>query len=814
MRWLRTVVLVLCLGVLPGLAPLFLPAAAVAQVQPQAPDYAMWEEAAKRTEEALAADRISTVTLEELRKRVVEWRARFTDAQNINADQITTVKGQIAALGPAPTADAPDPPAVAERRKELTSQLNDLQAPSLSAVEARTRADGLVRQIDSRVRARQASELLRLSPTAFDPRTWDAGIAVLTQGGRTLWAETGDAWSDPQKRTALKNNLPLIILLLVLAAFFMIRAPGFIERQANRLLTVGRTGGRDVAAAVISFGQVLVPVGGVTLLVAAIHQTEMTGTRTGALLNALPVAAVAFFAMRWIGSWVFRHNLSGTTLTDRPIEANFHTTMLGLMMSIEAFRQAFITEVRPPVSMAAQSVWATPLVVIAGIFLFRLGVLIRPKTRPGSPADSAVELRNWLLRILSSAVLVVSVVAPFLAAVGYVAAANALMWPMLETLALIGFFVLVQRFGTDIYLLVTRQGERGREGLAPVVLGTILALIAVPLLALVWGAREADLSETWTRLSEGVRVGETQISPTVVLAFAAIFLVGYGLTRLTQAGLRTAILPRTRIEKGVQNAIVSGLGYVGIFLAALAAMTGAGIDLSALGYVAGALSIGIGFGLQNIVQNFVSGIILLIERPISEGDMIEVNGQTGTVRGISVRSTWIETFDRSDVIVPNADLISGVVTNLTRRNLTGRLILPVGVAYGSDTRKVEALLREIAEAEPVVLVDPRPNIFFTGLGADGLNFEIRAILSDVNLKMGVQTEMLHKIVERFAAEGIEIPFAQRDIWLRNAGEIFGRKPGPAAPQPKPEPPAPPVEERPRTPDRERINNDPSEEDET
>ncbi|MGL4282029.1 MAG: DUF3772 domain-containing protein, partial [Albidovulum sp.] len=194
MRWLRPLVLALCLGLPAGLVPVMLPVAAVAQAQPAAPDYAAWEEAARRTEEALAADRISTVTLEELRKRVVEWRTKFTEAQNINADQITTVKGQIAALGPAPTAEVPDPPAVAERRQELTSQLNELQAPSLAAVEARTRADGLVRQIDSRVRARQASELLRLSPTALDPRTWDAGVAVLTQGARTLWAEVTDAW--------------------------------------------------------------------------------------------------------------------------------------------------------------------------------------------------------------------------------------------------------------------------------------------------------------------------------------------------------------------------------------------------------------------------------------------------------------------------------------------------------------------------------------------------------------------------------------------------------------------------------------------
>jgi potassium-dependent mechanosensitive channel len=188
-----------------------------------------------------------------------------------------------------------------------------------------------------------------------------------------------------------------------------------------------------------------------------------------------------------------------------------------------------------------------------------------------------------------------------------------------------------------------------------------------------------------------------------------------------------------------------------------------GIDLQKIALVAGALSVGIGFGLQSVVSNFVSGIILLAERPIRVGDMVEVKGEGGYVRKISVRATEIETFERASMIVPNSALITDVVKNWTHGNPTSRIIVKIGVAYDSDPEKVRAILTEIAAAHPLVLTSPPPRVLFARFGDSALEFELRCVVANVDQSLNVNSDLHFAILQRFRAAGIGIPYPQREV---------------------------------------------------
>ena len=238
-------------------------------------------------------------------------------------------------------------------------------------------------------------------------------------------------------------------------------------------------------------------------------------------------------------------------------------------------------------------------------------------------------------------------------------------------------------------------------------------------------------------MGTGFSIGTFRFSPLGILTGILVFGIGYFLTRWFQGWLDGSVMARGRVDTGVRNSIRTVVGYAGLALAGLIAISSAGIDLSSFALVAGGLSLGIGFGLQNVVSNFVSGLILLAERPFKAGDWIVAGDVSGTVKKISVRATEIETFQRQSVILPNSQLINSAVGNWTHRNKLGRVDIKVGVAYGTDVKRAHAVLLDIAKSHPLVLKNPEPFVLFANFGPAALEFEITRL-------PGRRTERQHR----------------------------------------------------------------------
>jgi potassium-dependent mechanosensitive channel len=385
----------------------------------------------------------------------------------------------------------------------------------------------------------------------------------------------------------------------------------------------------------------------------------------------------------------------------------------------------------------------------------------------GGALHPAVRLAGW-----ASAIVIIAS-----AAFGFVALASFLQDQVIW-LAMVGGVLLIVVALVDEYIGhgVSPEGPVGKQVMAQVGLSRsslkqisilsngflrmILFIAAAMLVLAPWGLDRDDTFSTLRAALFGFTVGGVTISISTIILAIAMFFVGFTITKAIKGWLERTYLPATKLDIGLRNSIATSIGYIGIIGAAMAAASTLGLSLDRFTIVAGALSVGIGFGLQSIVNNFVSGLILLWERPIRVGDWIVVGDEQGIVKKINVRSTQIETFDRASLIVPNAEFISGRVKNWMHNDRTARIVVPVGVGYGSDPDTVRKILVEVAKANKDVLKEPHPRVYFMRLGDSSMEFELRCF-ADVDFVLPVKSELLFQVHKALTKARIDIPMPRR-----------------------------------------------------
>ena len=763
---------------------LWLPAlAATAQSdQAGALEIEEWERLANRAERVIEAAAASDSALLILRAELQDWRDRALAERDPLTREVSELELRVGALGDGDDA-VEVPEEIEARRSELSDRLAQVRAPLLLAEEIIVWSEGLIARVDAILQERRESRLFRSGQSPLMPASWPAAAAHLSGQIGDIRREVAESLSSAAHRQVLRQRLPGITALVLLGFLLLTIARRWADRMLRRAWD--RLGATDSVAADGASGFLvgfLLPVAGVQVLVEAAVLADLLLLNADIVELTVPKMAVAVFGASWLGTAIF----SGRRVPALPdrLDAGWSAScrlivyVAGWVFAVRLLADSMLHGVGELSAEAGAA--GFPILAAGSAVLFLMGRRLAEHAAAGSAgatergvADLAVSALSFAAKAAAGAGLVAGVSGLFILA-------RALVFSSILTLALIGFVVVLQAVISNLLSSAIRRAgggaTRDRSGLIHVSTGIVLLAAALPELAVIWGATDKDPSYIWSQLLDGVQIGGQQFTVYTLLTLVAVFAAGYVGTRLVQRILAGSVLPDTDLDVGTQRAVTTGVGYVGIILAIVVGISAAGLDLTNLAIVAGALSVGIGFGLQAVVSNFVSGIILLIERPINVGDWIQTGGVSGTVKRISVRSTVIETFDRAAVVVPNTDLMSGQVVNWTLTNRICRTIVPVGVAYGTNPGRVRELLLEIASEHPAVLKDPAPSVMLMSFGADALEFELRAILDDTDQILRAKSDLNFAIAERFEREGITIPFPQRDVWIRNAdaGDAAGR----------------------------------------
>jgi small-conductance mechanosensitive channel len=678
--------------------------------------------------------------------------------------KLAAIEARLKELGEAPPPDAAagEAPEVAREREEQKRQFNQVQAGLRLARSLSARADAVALEALDRRRDLFAQALLQPFSSILSPLLWIDVARILPVEAAAMGRVFGTWQSIIAGRLTWRSGALLGGLLLALLI-----AIGPVRRLLRRF--EGRDAetaqpsrlARAAAALRVVLGYTLVVsivMIGLYMLLEALRLLPgrlpevMAALLSGVALVAFAGALARAFVPVDLPAWRLFVVSDQSAARQRAVTL----TLSGLIVAArvtEAINGAIFASL--PLTVAARGSFA---------LLFGLVLLSGVWRRDGGEENDLDRLR---VPVLAAAVAILGAVA-----LGYIPLGAFLVdqfvWVASILLLLRLSLILVDEAIGGGLSSEGRIGARIRgviglrsgmvDQISVLLAGLIrLALYVVAVFYIVapWGLARVDLLSTFEAVLFGFTIGGVTISLSGIVIAIGLFALGFVATRSVQRWLRETYLPRTALDQGIRNSITTSFGYIGVIAAAILALSSAGLSLDRLAIVAGALSVGIGFGLQSIVSNFVSGLILLWERPLKVGDWLEVGQEQGIVRNIKVRATEIETFDKASLIVPNSEFISGRVKNWVYSGRKARIVIPVAVSHDSDPTTVEATLLELALAHREVESEPKPRVFFRRITNDTLDFEL-TVFADVDALASTRSDLLFAIVERFRKAGVRL----------------------------------------------------------
>ncbi|MGI9374229.1 MAG: mechanosensitive ion channel domain-containing protein [Hyphomicrobiales bacterium] len=744
-------------------------------------------------EKALSLPDLSDEQINSLREKLELIRQESLSLANQVAPQVSDAEVKLKQLGEEPK-DVEEADALAAERKSLNEELQDLQAirkrlelTAVTASQLSSRAANIQRQ-------HFYDRIFETSSSIFNLRLWSNGregfSSFISSSQRIIGVWLGEIRSD--------GGTAGILALFALfgAAFFLgllirrflsrIVGPNIAETEPATLSRLWRVF-RGLLINTVAFTIATVGVGFV------LSSAGMLPEKMRVLGIAFLNSGVFLIAVRSITRGVLAKNRREWRLaavTDSQATRLKSIIDLGaLIIAINILLNEMSVVVFAPVS--ASILFSAIITVLLAGCLFSALAVVKTRNEELSDEDTRPPLRRGSFKWLASirwALWVIGIFCLVCVIFGYMSLGHFMMTQVAYSGISIAILYLAHHLVDELVNTGMQPGWtagdflRQNFGLSDkaverigLFLGTatdfLLVFIGLPIIVGQWALTRVDFHSWLVTLFFGFEVGGVHISLAKVLLAVAALVAGLVFTKLFTNWLDSRVLSRAQLNRGVRDSVRTATGWFGYVVAAILAFTFAGVDFSKIAIVAGALGVGIGFGLQSIVNNFVSGLILLAERPVKVGDWIKVTGGEGYVKKIKIRSTEIETFDKCSIIVPNSSLIAEPVQNWTHGDTMGRVKVPIGVSYDTDPEHLREVVYTCATAHDQVLAFPQPSVVFMGFGASSLDFELRCFIPDVDYVLAVASDLRFEIFKALKENDIEIPFPQTDLHIKDIGEL-------------------------------------------
>ncbi len=718
-------------------------------------------------------------------KRLSETRAKLSDAKKQNERELEFVQKRIEALGPEPADGSQELEAIAKKRKEFNEEASYQKGQIAEVDVLLAKIDELDALIINVRNSQLLGSLLAYNKPLIYPANFFHATTLFVEFSLDI-LESPIKWYqglDEEQQAYVKSNVIPVLFVALLSLWLGIWLRLFIMRHFgyDKDIEHPRYGKKVFAAIFVAIAYGVIPATIIAGFMIWMYSTKvMNSGFFGIVINSFLFYTLLVVLARAISRVCFAPYNGKWRLVNVDTEKAKHMTsalyFTVFMLGIVSFLQHVATAANYPIelinyiSVFASAVKGLCIVLVVKRYLWDGIDAHEPEDgAPENPEEDAQV--NLAFKITFSTTFFV-VVAFIISLLGYARLSAFIFNRFLLTVIGIGLLlvmrkalgeflhrILLMRFWVKTFKL-RRKIVSKIDFWSNLIVDPLFVLAGIFMVLSIWGVSTDILIQSAKKILVGFKVGEVEISPLAILLGLVSFFVALAVVKALKVRLVNNVLAKMDIDDGIRHSLASGFGFIGFIIAAIIAITMMGGNLSNLALIASALSVGIGFGLQNVINNFVSGIIILFERPIKVGDWVIIDGEEGQVKQINIRSTEIETFKKASLIIPNATLLSSSVTNLTHGNNWSRQAISVGVAYGSDVKKVTEILLDIAAKNKYVLKNPAPYVLFKDFGSSSLDFELRCYTNNIWNGWRIPSEIRYEINERFIEEGIEIPFPQ------------------------------------------------------